>query len=156
QNKSWMATLSFAQDHTPYQQPPASLLPPHGADATGFSCTGNDPKNTAALRVISNQMIEAMDYAIRDVLIKTGIAVKKSDGCLDYRPENNNHMVIVIGDKGTVVLSVKVPFDANQCKGWVNQTGVWVPLIVAGPLVSKPGREVTAMVNIADLFQLFG
>ena len=53
QNKSWMATLSFGQDHTPYQQPPASLLPQHGIDATGFACTGNQPKNTAALRVIS-------------------------------------------------------------------------------------------------------
>jgi hypothetical protein len=29
-------------------------------------------------------------------------------------------------------------------------------LIVAGPLVEAPGREVTAMANIADLFQLFG
>ena len=36
------------------------------------------------------------------------------------------------------------------------QTGVWAPLIVAGSLVNEPGREVTAMVNIADVFQLFG
>ena len=27
QKKSWMATLSFPQAHTPYQQPPVSLLP---------------------------------------------------------------------------------------------------------------------------------
>jgi hypothetical protein len=38
----------------------------------------------------------------------------------------------------------------------VYQTGVWVPLIIAGPLVVSPDREVTSMVNIADLFQLFG
>jgi hypothetical protein len=38
----------------------------------------------------------------------------------------------------------------------VYQTGVWVPLIVAGPLVNSPDREVTAMVNVADLFALFG
>jgi hypothetical protein len=38
----------------------------------------------------------------------------------------------------------------------VNQTGVWVPLIVAGPLVNSPDRDVESMVNIADLFQLFG
>jgi hypothetical protein len=156
QNKSWMATLSFAQDHTPYQQPPASLLPQHGIDATGFACTGNQPKNTAALRVISNQMIEAMDHEIGDVLIKTGIAFNNADGSLDYRPENTNTMVVIIGDNGTFAPGVKAPFDPNRAKGWVNQTGVWVPLIVAGPLVSNPGREVTAMVNIADLFQLFG
>jgi hypothetical protein len=33
---------------------------------------------------------------------------------------------------------------------------VWVPLIVAGPLVNSPGREVMAMVNVADLYTLFG
>jgi hypothetical protein len=38
----------------------------------------------------------------------------------------------------------------------VYQTGVWTPLIVAGPLVNGPGRQVDAMVNIADVFQLFG
>jgi arylsulfatase A-like enzyme len=31
-----------------------------------------------------------------------------------------------------------------------------VPLIVSGPLVSDPNRDVDAMVNVADLFQLFG
>jgi hypothetical protein len=31
-----------------------------------------------------------------------------------------------------------------------------VPLIVSGPLVSFPGREVEDMVDITDLFQLFG
>ena len=51
---------------------------------------------------------------------------------------------------------MKVPFDSNRAKGYVYQTGVWVPLIVAGPSVASPGREVKNMVNIADLFQLFG
>jgi hypothetical protein len=156
QNKSWMTTLSFAQDHTPYQQPPASLLPQHEIDSTGFACTGNQPRNTAALRIISNQMIEAMDHEIGDVLVKTGLAINNPDGSLDYHPENTNTMVVIIGDNGTFAPGVKVPFDPNRAKGYVNQTGVWVPLIVAGPLVTNPDREVTAMVNIADLFQLFG
>jgi len=51
---------------------------------------------------------------------------------------------------------VKAPFDATQAKSSVYQTGVWCPGIVAGPPVKKPGREVNAMVNIADLYQLFG
>jgi hypothetical protein len=156
QNKSWMTTLSFAQDHTPYQQPPASLLPQHEIDSTGFACTGNQPRNTAALRIISNQMIEAMDHEIGDVLVKTGLAISNPDGSRDYHPENTNTMVVIIGDNGTFAPGVKVPFDPNRAKGYVNQTGVWVPLIVAGPLVTNPDREVTAMVNIADLFQLFG
>jgi len=51
---------------------------------------------------------------------------------------------------------VKAPFDASQAKSSVYQTGVWCPGIVAGPPVKRPGREVNAMVNIADLYQLFG
>ena len=31
-----------------------------------------------------------------------------------------------------------------------------MPLIVSGPLVVSPDREVTSMINIADLFELFG
>ena len=31
-----------------------------------------------------------------------------------------------------------------------------MPLVVAGPLVKHPDRDVTDMVNIADLFELFG
>jgi hypothetical protein len=64
--------------------------------------------------------------------------------------------VILIGDNGTFAPGVKEPFDFNRAKGFVYQTGVWVPLIVAGPLVASPDREVKNMVNIADLFQLFG
>ena len=65
-------------------------------------------------------------------------------------------MVLIIGDNGTFAPGVKAPFDKNRAKGSVYQTGVWVPLIVSGPLVNSPDREVTSMVNIADLFQLFG
>ena len=65
-------------------------------------------------------------------------------------------MVVIIGDNGTYAPSVKPPFDITHAKGYVNQTGVWVPLIVAGPLVNSPDRDVQNMVNVADLFQLFG
>src|SRR5262249_16557403 len=44
----------------------------------------------------------------------------------------------------------------ERAKGSVYQTGVWTPLIVAGPLVRAPGRQVTAMVNVADVYELFG
>ncbi len=49
----------------------------------------------------------------------------------------------------------KPPFDTSRAKSTAYQTGVWVPGFVAGP-EAKKGRQVKAMVNIADLFQLFG
>jgi arylsulfatase A-like enzyme len=154
--KPWMTTVSFANDHTPYQQPPGYLLPGPTPDTVGFSCTGNSVPNFVATRVISNQMIEAMDTEIGNLLVSTGIAHRNSNGTLDYHPERTNTMVIIIGDNGTFAPGVKDPFDPNRAKGYVYQTGVWVPLIIAGPLVASPNREVTSMVNIADLFQLFG
>ena len=154
--KPWMSTVSFANDHTPYQQPPGYLLPSPTPDSVGFACTGNTVANEAATRIISNQMIEAMDTEIGNLMVSTGLAQRNGDGSLDYHPEQTNTMVIIIGDNGTFAPGVKVPFDVNRAKGYVYQTGVWVPLIIAGPMVVSPNREVTSMVNIADLFQLFG
>jgi hypothetical protein len=65
-------------------------------------------------------------------------------------------MIIIMGDNGTYAPSVKAPFNPDRSKGSIYQTGVWTPLIVAGPLVKSPDRQVDAMVNIADVFQLFG
>lgn len=101
-------------------------------------------------------MITAMDTEIGQILVGTGVATANSDGSLNYSPDATNTMVVIIGDNGTFAPVVKLPFDLNRAKGYVYQTGVWVPLIVAGPLVNSPGREVKSMVNVADLFQLFG
>jgi hypothetical protein len=148
--------VSFANDHTPYQQAPGYLLPSPTPDSVGFACTGNTVANEVATRIISNQMIEAMDTEIGNLMVSTGLAQRNGDGSLDYHPEQTNTMVIIIGDNGTFAPGVKAPFDPSRAKGYVYQTGVWVPLIVAGPIVASPNRDVMSMVNIADLFQLFG
>jgi hypothetical protein len=133
-----------------------SLVSPADPDISALSCTGNDPVNVVATRIISNQMLEAMDTEIGNLLVRTGLATFNSDGSLDYHPENTNTTVIIIGDNGTYAAGVKPPFDVNRAKGFVYQTGVWVPLIVAGPQVASPDRDINAMVNVADLYQLFG
>jgi hypothetical protein len=151
-NRSWMATVSYASIHAPYQQAPQSLTPAE-QDLSGVQCTGGSIGET---RKLSNQMLEAMDTEIGRLLVETGVASEKPDGSLDYDPAASNTMVVIIGDNGTYAPSVKAPFDITHAKGYVNQTGVWVPLIVAGPLVNTPGRDVQNMVNVADLYQLFG
>jgi hypothetical protein len=154
QNQRWMATVAFANIHTPYQQPPNSLLPHTEIEGSGLSCANQN--NERDLRIISNQMLEAADTHIGQLLVQTGLATYNPDGSLNYHPEQTNTMVVIIGDNGTYAVSVKLPFDPNLSKGTVYQTGVWVPMIIAGPLVVSPDREVTSMVNIADLFQLWG
>jgi len=147
----WMATVSYSSAHTPYQQAPTSLLPAASVPTGGTNCL-----KLADQRVLSNQMIESMDKEIGRVLVDTGLATRNADGSLDYSPAASNTMIVIIGDNGTYAPGVKLPFNFERAKGTVYQTGVWTPLIVAGPLVQSPGRQVDAMVNVADVFQLFG
>lgn len=148
----WMASLTYSSAHTPYQQPPTSLLPGPSAPTGAFDCASSVDDQ----RILSNQMIEAMDAEIGRVLVETGLALRRPDGSLDYQPHRSNTMIVIMGDNGTYAPVVKAPFNPLRSKATVYQTGVWVPLIVAGPLVSDAGEQVHAMVNIADLFQLFG
>src|SRR5690606_28257582 len=76
------------------------------------------------------------------------------DGTLEYNPDSNT-VVIITSDNGTYMPTVKLPFDPLRAKGSLYQTGVWVPLIVAGPMVTDNDRDVPHMVNSTDLFSLF-
>ena len=98
-------------------------------------------------------MIESMDGA-GPGHGRSGIATRKPDGTLDYHRGDRHDG----GHRWRRDLCPwrEGPFDPNHAKATAYQTGVWVPLIVAGPLVNSPDREVRNMVNIADLFELFG
>ena len=150
-NAPWMATVSFATVHTPLQQAPYALLPNGVVDTNGFTCTAT----SAQWAVLSDQMIAAMDEEIGRLLLQTGLA-SGANGALQYHPESTGTMIVLVGDNGTLGYTVKPPFDPTRAKGTAYQTGVWVPLIVAGPLVNQPNRDVTKMTNIADIYQLFG
>ena len=146
----WMATVSFASAHTPVMQPPVADEPP-GTNSSNLDCA-----KVLDQRILTDLMIESMDLQIARLLVQIGLATTGPTGQLVYTPAQTNTMVIVLGDNGTLGTAVKAPFDPTRAKGTAYQTGVWVPLVVAGPLVNSPGRAVASMVNIADLFQLFG
>lgn len=149
--KPWMASLGFSAIHDPVQAPPRHLIPAASPNTDGFSCN-----TTAENREIANQMIEGLDHEIGRVLVETGLAKYRKDGSLDYHPKRTNTLVVIIGDNGTWTTSVSAPFDPLRAKGTPYQTGVWVPLIVAGPMVKMPGRQVSNMTNATDLYNLFG
>jgi hypothetical protein len=155
-DKSWMATVAFPQIHSPYQQVPPSLLQGGSPDLSHLDCTGNLLNNLVAFHLLSNQMLESMDTEIGRLMVQSGLATYNPDGTLNYQPEKTNTMVVLIGDNGTYGPGVKPPFNPGRAKAFVFQTGVWVPLVIAGPMVDSPNRDVESMVNIADLFQLFG
>ncbi len=149
--RPWMATVSFASAHTPVMQPPVDPLLPGNIVAEELDCSNSEEQ-----RVITNLMISSLDAELGRLLVATGLATRGADGELVYDPEQTHTMVILVGDNGTLGTAVKPPFDPQRAKGTAYQTGVWVPLIVAGPLVQSPDRIVSHMVNVADLFELFG
>ncbi|QGM98191.1 sulfatase-like hydrolase/transferase [Methylocystis parvus] len=149
--RPWMATLAVATVHTPLQAPPLSRLPANALDTNGL-----DPSNPTTGFILSNQMIEAMDADVGRLLTETGLAARNAMGKLHFQLEAANTMVIYVNDNGSLGSTVRLPFDATRAKGTPYQTGVWTPLAIAGPLVNQPGRSVTSMVNIADLYELFG
>ncbi len=151
-SQPWMLSVGYSAIHTPLQPPPVSLLPANSKETGAYAC-GADIQEQ---RVLTNQMLEAMDKEIGRLLVEVGIAKRNGDGTLDYRPQDTNTVVVVVGDNGTYAPSVKAPFNPARAKGFPYQTGVWVPLIVAGPMVKEPNRDVPHMVNSTDLFSLFG
>jgi len=150
-SQPWMVSLAFATAHTPVMQPPAQLLQPAEPDTSNLDCS-----NSLDQRVVTNQMEEALDSEVGRLLVATGLASRGQSGQLIYHPQQTNTVIVLVTDNGSLGTVVKAPFDATQSKSSVYQTGVWCPGIVAGPRVKKPGRQVNAMVNIADLYQLFG
>ncbi len=146
--RPWMASVTFASAHTPVMQPPA--------DQSGSADSELDCTDGAAQRLLTNLMIESIDAEVARLLVETGLARRDRNGQLVYEPGKTNTMIVLLGDNGSLGNAVKSPFNAQRAKGTAYQTGVWVPLIVAGPLVESPGRIVSHMVNIADLFELFG
>jgi hypothetical protein len=151
----WMATLSYSAAHLPVQPPPKALLPLDSVDSSQFDCA----KNIIEQRIIYAQMIEAMDQEIGRLLVELHLATRTPSGQLEYHPEATNTMIVIVGDNGSYVTTVRLPFDPQRSKGSPYQTGVWVPLIVAGPMVNQAnvGSEVSHMVNAAvDVYQLFG
>jgi hypothetical protein len=150
-DRPWMATVSFASAHTPLMQPPVDEARPDRDIASALDCA-----ELGAQRVLQNLMIESLDTEVGRLLVETGLARRTRKGRLVYRPNRTDTMLVIVGDNGTLGNTVKEPFQPARAKGTAYQTGVWVPLIASGPMVRRPDRIVSSMVNVADLFQLFG
>lgn len=148
--RPWFATVSTATVHTPMQAPPVSTLPDDALDANGADLSTIDGS-----LLIANQMIQAMDHELGRLLVSTGLA-RKSGQTIVSTAALANTVIIYVNDNGSLGSQVRQPFDPYRSKGTPYQTGVWTPMVVAGPIVSTPGEDVGAMVNIADLYELIG
>jgi len=168
EDKPWMMSVGYSAIHAPLQVPPLSLISestPGRNDnllcSPASDIEGVPGQITATIdaHIITNLMVEAMDKEIGRLLVELNLAAWNEDGTLNYQPEKTNTLVVVMGDNGTYVNSVKFTepgrFDPTRAKGFAYQTGVSVPLLVAGPMVKDPGREISHQVSSPDLYRLF-
>jgi arylsulfatase A-like enzyme len=63
-----------------------------------------------------------------------------------------NTTIVLTADNGTQPEAVEPPYLSAHAKRSVYEGGVHVPLIVTGPLVSRPGARSDALVHIVDVF----
>lgn len=164
----WMMSLGYSAIHAPLQVPPVALISsstPGRNDnlicSPASDLEGVPGQITSVVddHIVTNLMVEAMDTEIGRLLVEVGLATWNPDGTLNYQPEKTNTVVVVMGDNGTYVNSVKFTepgkFDPTRAKAFPYQTGVSVPLLIAGPMVQQPGREITHQVSSPDLYRLF-
>lgn len=146
-----MLTVSYNTMHTPFQKAPTDLVPdPNDQQAL---CSALTPS-----RQLLNNMLEAADVEIGRMLAAMGLGTLAPNGRMLASLNLGNTILVIVGDNGSYGSTVRLldGFNANRSKATVYQTGVWVPLIVAGAGVTSPGRSVDNLVNITDLFQFFG
>lgn len=150
--KPWFATISTATVHTPMQVPPVNTLPPNAPDGNGI-----DLSTTAGKMQVANQMIQAMDHGFGRLLVSTGLAEEAGNDIV-LTAAAKNTVVMYVNDNGSLGSQVRLPFDPNRAKRTSYQTGVWTPMIIAGARVNplNHGKDVQALVNVADLYELIG
>jgi arylsulfatase A-like enzyme len=146
-----MLTLSFNAMHTPFQKASTSVVP----DLLDRTSTCN---SSAPQRFLLNSILEGADVEIGRFLADAGLADLDPTGRTITKLKLKDTMVVIVGDNGSFGPTVRAQdgFSAPRSKATIYQTGVWVPLVVTGPLVSEPGRKVDELVNVVDLFNLFG
>lgn len=129
QTAPWFCAVFFHTPHTPFHAPPPDLhdrlLPP------GRPIEDPLPFHHAAL--------QAMDREIARLLAGLGSAAAET-------------VVVFVADNGTDGPVSVAPFSPEHAKATVFEGGVNVPLIVSGPGIVQPGREVAALVNTTDLY----
>jgi len=128
-HEPWFAYVAFHANHTPLNVPPEGLF-------TSDVSTAHPHFNPRPYYVA---MAEAMDHELGRLLDGLG-------------PERARTHVMFLGDNGSPKDMVISPVPSYQCKGSFYEGGIGVPLIVTGPEVAFPGCEVSALVQVTDLF----
>lgn len=127
EGKHYFVQVAFNAPHNPYHVPPLAL---HSRDSLPPFRSG------LASRPYFEAMVEALDTEIGRLLEHVSLA---------------DTTVIVVGDNGTSPGNLPPPFTASRGKGTLYETGIRVPLVIAGAGVTGRGRTVDGVVNTVDI-----
>lgn len=130
QDKPWFLWLAYTAPHTPFHVPPAEM-----------HSQGNLPEYSTGMDPIPYYMaaIEAMDYQIGRLL----------DSLTEE--EENNTVIIFIGDNGTPNQVAQSPYSASTAKGSLYQGGINVPMFISGKGILHFGSDDN-LITSTDLF----
>jgi arylsulfatase B len=137
QDKPWFLWLAFTAPHTPFHAPPSHLHAQTGLVGTTDHINSNRSRYYAAAA-------EALDREMSRVFQAIG------------ESQLDNTWIIFVGDNGTPGQVIPAPGTRRRAKGTLYEGGIHVPMVIAGPGISAPGRSVETPVNLADLFATIG
>ena len=123
----WFLWFAPKAAHAPFEKPPNEL---HSSDGLPT----NPGTNVAPYY---RAMIEALDTELGRVFTNINLA---------------ETMVVFLGDNGTPIDVVQLPYDETHCKGTLTEGGVRIPMFIAGAGVVGTNRSTTAVVHAVDLF----
>ena len=118
--------------HSPFHAPPAKL---HSVDLPS-----SEPGEGEDSRPWFRAMIEAIDSELGRLL---------GELSEEQRARTN---IVFVGDNGTSGQVSSGPRVRGRAKGTLYQGGLHVPLIIHGPSVADPGREVEGLSGSVDLY----
>lgn len=123
----WLVYVAFNAPHSPWHVPPRHL---HNQDV--------NRKSSDAMKY--RAMVEALDTEIGRLLDEMGPKRRRDT------------TILFLSDNGTPDETTLPPWPADRAKNTPYEGGVNVPLIVAGPQVTRPGSESDALVHVTDVF----
>ena len=149
-DEPYFLAVSYSAAHTPLQQIPQVF----GTGGIGVTTSSSlDCSDSIDQRALQKAIISFMSEEIGRVLVESGLMARTgAGGSLELTAKGANTLIVILGDNGTLGYSVNLPFDPTRAKGQVYQTGVQVPLLIAGAGVGDTGLARHGLASIIDIY----
>ena len=133
QTQPWFCWLAYTAPHSPLHRPPLSMHNQGPLPTDPDSISANPQPYFLA-------MVESVDHELGRILTTLPADVVA------------NTVILFIGDNGTEEPVLQASYPSGHGKGSLYEGGVRVPLVIAGPGVTRQNEREDALVNGTDLF----